>query len=110
MRTDDSGSLSDEAQHLFDALKQLLGEIDQKVSRQAVLDDLDTRSARPRDRSDRGFDAGLPEFSLRGMIASAIGSPIPGLDIGRSIEISQELRDAHRASSSASQRRCKAFT
>jgi HK97 family phage major capsid protein len=90
--TEEDGSLSTEAQQLFDALKQLLGELDQRISRQAVIDDLDTRSARPRDRADRGFDSILPEFSLRGMIASAIGSPIPGLDIGRSVEISQELR------------------
>jgi hypothetical protein len=89
---DSDGDLSNEAQQLFDALKQLLSEIDAKVSRQAVIDDLDVRSARPRDRADRAYDAGLPEFSLRGMIASAIGHPIPGLDLGRSIEISQELR------------------
>jgi hypothetical protein len=84
-----NGGTDSDLNALFAQLKGLLDEIDAKISRNAILDDLDTR---PRDRSERGFDAGLPEFSLRGMIASAIGSPIPGLDIGRSIEISQELR------------------
>lgn len=84
-----------ELEGLFAALRKLLDEIDQKVSRQAVIDDLDTRMARgpaDRDGADRGFAASLPEFSLRGMIASAIGQPIPGLDLGKSVEISQELR------------------
>ena len=81
------------AQSLFDQLKQLLAEIDSKVSRQATLDDLDTRAGARRDRADRGFDDGLYSFSIRGMIAAAIGSPIPGLDLGRSMEISQELRN-----------------
>jgi hypothetical protein len=90
--TDEDGSMSDGSQQLFDQLKALLAELDAKVSRQAVLDDLDTRSARRLDRADRGFDAGLYEFSIRGMIAAAIGSPIPGLDLGRSMEINQELR------------------
>lgn len=87
----DDGGLSEGGQQLFDALRALLAEIDAKVSRQATLDDLDTRQAR-RDRADRGFDESLYAFSIRGMIASAIGSPIPGIDLGRSMEISQELR------------------
>jgi HK97 family phage major capsid protein len=91
--TDDDGMMSEGSQGLFDALKQLLTEIDAKVSRQTVLDDLDTRAARPRDRADRAFDASLYDFSVRGMIAAAIGSPIPGLDIARSMEISHELRN-----------------
>lgn len=90
--TADDGSMSESSQALFDALKAMLAEIDAKTSRQAVIDDLDTRNAR-RDRSDRTFDDGLYGFSLRGMIAASIGSPIPGLDIGRSMEISQELRN-----------------
>lgn len=90
----ETGSLSEGSQQLFDALKGLLGEIDSKVSRQALVDDLDTRAgaARPRDRTDRAFDSSLYGFSIRGMIAAAIGSPIPGLDLGRSMEISAELR------------------
>lgn len=89
--TEDDGSMSEGSQSLFDALRQLLDEVAAKVSRQAVLDDLDTRAAR-RDRADRQFDGSLYEFSIRGMIAAAINSPIPGLDLGRSMEISQELR------------------
>lgn len=89
--TTDDGGLSDEAQSLFDALKQLLTEIDGKISRQAVVDDLNVRTAR-RDRADQSFDRSLHEFSLRGMILSAIGSPLAGLDLGRSMEISQEIR------------------
>jgi HK97 family phage major capsid protein len=89
------GGSNGELSGLFAQLRGLLDEIDGKISRQAVIDDLDTRAARgPRDldRSDRGFAASLPEFSIRGMLAAAIGSPIPGLDLGRSIEITQELR------------------
>jgi Phage capsid family len=90
--TDDSGSLSDEAQQLFDALKQLLAEVDAKVSRQALVDDLDTRNAR-RDRADRRFDRSLFDYSIRGMILARMGSPIPGLDLGPSMEIAAELRN-----------------
>lgn len=89
----DGGDGSDpELAALFAQLRGLLDEIDAKISRQAVLDDLDTRQRRSPDRADRGFDTRLPEFSLAGMIASAIGSPIPGLDLGPSLEITQELR------------------
>jgi Phage capsid family len=92
----DNGGDDDQAEyeHIFATLKGLLDRIGAKISRQAVIDDLDTRAARgaARDRADRGFDASLAEFSLRGMIAHHIGSPIPGLDLGRSMEISQELR------------------
>ena len=89
---DEAGDGDSELEGLFSALKTLLDQIDAKISRQGVIDDLNTRTAH-RGAADRGFDATLPEFSLRGMIASAIGSPVPGLDIGRSIEISQELRN-----------------
>jgi Phage capsid family len=88
------GSTDPELSALFAALRAILDDIDQKISRQAVIDDLDTRMQRggARDRAGQRWDAGLAEFSLRGMIASAIGSPIAGLDLGRSLEISQELR------------------
>lgn len=96
MDDSDSDSSDDKSlQELFDMLREMLAEIDAKISRNAVIDDLNYRSLNPRepgDRADRGFASSLPEFSLRGMIASAIGAPIPGLDLGRSVEISQELR------------------
>jgi hypothetical protein len=88
----DDGGSDPELSALFAALRGLLDEIDSKISRNAVLDDLEARGARPRDRADRGFDTTLLEFSIRGMLAAAIGHPIPGLDLGRSVEISQELR------------------
>jgi hypothetical protein len=91
---DGDGSTDPELSALFAALRGILDDIDQKISRQAVIDDLDTRMQRggARDRAGQRWDAGLAEFSLRGMIANAIGSPIAGLDLGRSLEISQELR------------------
>jgi hypothetical protein len=57
----ETGSMTDGSQALFDPLKQLLLEIDAKVSRQALVDDLDPRSA-CRDRAERGFDRGLYEY------------------------------------------------
>jgi hypothetical protein len=87
----ETGGMSEGSQQLFDALKTLLTEIDAKVSRQAVVDDLDTRSAR-RDRADRNYDRSLYEYSVRGMICQAIGSPVPGLDLGPSREIAEEMR------------------
>jgi HK97 family phage major capsid protein len=86
--TDDT-SLSSEAQAVFDSLKQLLSELDAKIVRAAVLDDLEVRHT-PLDRADSGFASSLQQFELRGMIAAAIGDN-PGCDIGRSREISGEL-------------------
>lgn len=86
------GSTDPELSALFAALRGILDEIDQKISRAAILDDLDTRSRRPQDRADRGFDVRSAEFSLAGMICHAIGSQVQGLDLGPSLEISQELR------------------
>src|SRR5439155_19086901 len=89
--TDESGSFSPEAQQLFDALKSLLSEIDGKISRQAVLDDLDVRSRR--DRSERRFDRSLYSYSIQGMVLRAIGIELPGVDLGPSIEIAAEIRN-----------------
>jgi HK97 family phage major capsid protein len=85
----DDPSLSGEAQAAFDALKRLLDELDQKIVRAAVLDDLEVRNT-PHDRADTGFADSLHTFELRGMIAARIGAD-PGVDIGRSREISAEL-------------------
>lgn len=85
----DDASLSSEAQAVFDGLKALLGELDAKIVRAAVLDDLDVRHT-PLDRADQGFSSSLQQFELRGMIAARIGAD-PGVDIGRSREISTEL-------------------
>ena len=86
--TDDS-SLSTEAQAAFDALKKLLDELDQKIVRAAVMDDLEVRNT-PLDRADTGFASSLQQFELRGMIAARIGAD-PGVDLGRSREIAAEL-------------------
>lgn len=85
----DDPSLSGEAQAAFDALKRLLDELDQKIVRAAVLDDLEVRNT-PLDRADGGFADSLHQFELRGMIAARIGAD-PGCDLGRSREISAEL-------------------
>src|SRR5271156_5363985 len=57
----DGGGADAELQGLFAQLRGLLDEIDARISRAAILDDLDTRSRRPQDRADRGFDTRLPE-------------------------------------------------
>ncbi len=77
---------------LFAALRSLMDEIQAKVDRQALLDDLATRQAPPRDRADARFEASKYRFELRGMILRQLGHEVPGIDLGPSVEISSEIR------------------
>jgi Phage capsid family len=91
MNGDDAGADQTLA-GLFASLKLLMDEISSKIDRQALLDDLTTRQAPPRDRADRAFEASKFRYELRGMILRQLGHEVPSLDLGPSIEISSEIR------------------
>lgn len=80
-----------ELQILFTELKALLDAIDEKVNRQASLDDIERRAhGTPlRDGTDRDFVRQCCEFSLFRAAGHAIG--LRGIDAGREIEIQEEL-------------------
>jgi transcription termination factor NusA len=80
-----------ELQGLFAQLKSLLDVIDEKITRQATIDDLERRaSGTPlRDGTDRDFQRQCCEFSLFRAVAHAIG--LSGVDARREIEVQQEL-------------------
>ena len=88
---EDGGDSSAELNALFTQLKALLDEIDQRITRQATIDDLDRRaSANPLGGSgDQSWDRQCSEFSLVRAIAFACN--IPGVDAGRERETSAEL-------------------
>src|SRR5262249_9208432 len=86
-----TGDSAAELQALFAQLKGLLDQIDEKITRQATLDDLERRaSGTPlRDGTDRDFQRQCCEFSLFRAAAAAIG--LAGVDASREIEVQQEL-------------------
>ncbi len=85
----DNGDMSEASQQLFDALKQLLAELDGKLQRQATIDDMERRAARvPADRAEQQFERQCAEFSIRAAVAATI---FPNVDAGREREVSQEL-------------------
>ena len=88
---EDGGDSSAELNALFTQLKALLDEIDQRITRQATIDDLDRRaSANPLGGSgDQSWDRQCSEFRPRRAIAFACN--IPGVDAGRERETSAEL-------------------
>jgi HK97 family phage major capsid protein len=88
---EDGGDSSAELNALFTQLKALLDEIDQRITRQATIDDLDRRaSANPLGGSgDATWDRQCAEFSLVRAIAAQCN--IPGVDAGRERETSAEL-------------------
>jgi HK97 family phage major capsid protein len=91
MDSDGAGDGMAELQGLFAQLKALLDTIDEKIQRQATLDDLERRaSGTPlRDGTDRDFQRQCCEFSLFRACAAAIG--LAGVDARREIEVQQEL-------------------
>ena len=80
-----------ELQGLFAQLKALLDQIDEKITRQATIDDLERRMAGTplRDGTDRDFERQCHEFSIFRAAAHAIG--LPGVDASREIEVQAEL-------------------
>jgi hypothetical protein len=89
---DDNGDMSESSQQLFDALKQLLAELDGKLSRQATIDDLERRAqGQPADRAERQWDQQCAEFSIRSAICASLPHMFGNADGGREREVSQEL-------------------
>jgi HK97 family phage major capsid protein len=88
---DEEGDGSAELNALFTQLKALLDEIDQRITRQATIDDLDRRaSANPLGGSgDATWDRQCAEFSITRAIAAQCN--LPGIDAGRERETSAEL-------------------
>lgn len=88
---DDGGDGMAELQGLFNQLKALLDTIDEKITRQATLDDLERRAhGTPlRDGTDRDFLRQCCEFSLFRAAGHAIG--LRGIDASREIEVQNEL-------------------
>lgn len=76
---------------MFTQLKGLLDEIDQRITRQATIDDLDRRaSANPLGGSgDAQWDRQCAEFSITRAIAAQCN--IPGIDASRERKTSAEL-------------------
>src|SRR4051812_23790121 len=85
------GALPADAEARFNALKADLTAIDQRIDRQAMLDDADRRTAgNPvTGTADSHFDAEVRNFSLVRALAGAAG--IQGVDSGREREISAEV-------------------
>ena len=91
MNDDDSGGSDDAAQlsALWEQLKGLLSAIDEKIGRQATLDDLERRAAgTPVDGAGREWQRRCVEFSITRAIGAAIGLDV---DAGHEREVSQEL-------------------
>jgi HK97 family phage major capsid protein len=86
----DGGDSNAELQALFSQLKGLLDEITSRITRQAVVDDLDRRAAgNPIGTTgDSQWDRQQCEFSITRAIAAQID---PNVDAGREREVSQEL-------------------
>jgi HK97 family phage major capsid protein len=80
-----------ELQGLFAALKSLLDQIDEAVTRRATLEDVERRAhGTPlRDGTDRDFLRQCCEFSLFRAAGHAIG--LRGIDASREIEVQNEL-------------------
>jgi HK97 family phage major capsid protein len=80
-----------ELQGLFAQLKALLDQIEERITRQATLDDIERRAhGTPlRDGTDRDFQRQCCEFSLFRAAGHAIG--IRGIDASREIEVQNEL-------------------
>jgi HK97 family phage major capsid protein len=88
---EDGGDASAELNALFSQLRGLLDEIDQRITRQATIDDLDRRAqGNPLGGSgDAQWDRAQCEFSITRAIAAAAN--LPGVDAGRERETSAEL-------------------
>jgi HK97 family phage major capsid protein len=87
----EGGDSSAELNALFTQLKALLDEIDQRITRQATIDDLDRRaSGNPLGGSaDAQWDRQCAEFSIVRAIAAQCN--VAGVDAGRERETSAEL-------------------
>ena len=84
------GALPADAEARFTVLKSDLAAIDQRIDRQAMLDDADRRTAgTPVASGDSRFDAEVRSFSLVRALGGAAG--LPGVDAGREREISAEV-------------------
>jgi HK97 family phage major capsid protein len=86
-----NGDGAAELNALFAQLKGLLDQIDERITRQATIDDLERRSPGTplRDGTDRDFLRQCCEFSLFRAAGLAIG--LRGIDAAREIEVQNEL-------------------
>ena len=86
----ESGTMTDEQQAAFDALREALARVEAAISNRAAVDDAERRAAgTPLGSSgDRTFDREVRQFSVARAIAAMAG--IKGIDAGREREISAE--------------------
>jgi HK97 family phage major capsid protein len=90
-QAEESGEGEDELQQKWNALKALVEQIDEQISRRALLDEYERRaSGQPlAGAGDRRLDEALGSFWITRAIGGAIG--LPGVDWGRERELGQEL-------------------
>jgi HK97 family phage major capsid protein len=88
---DGADAANGELQGLWSQLTGLLAEIQDRLGRQATIDDLERRAAGSLvlDRAGRDFQRSCAEFSILRACAAAIG--LPGVDAGREREVQDEL-------------------
>lgn len=84
----EGGDLTAEQINLFNALKAELGKSDEKIERQAVIEDAERRMHGTPVTGDRQLDQEMRQFSLMKAIQHQLGANV---DAGRELEISTEL-------------------
>ena len=86
----EDGAMSDDQVAAFDKIKAALVELEEALSRRALIEDAERRAAGTPigARADQGFERSLHEFSIVKAIAAAAGMDV---DAGREREVSQEI-------------------
>lgn len=84
----EGGDLTPEQINLFNALKAELGKSDEKIERQAVIEDAERRMSGTPITGDPVFDREMRSFSMLKAIQHQLGAKV---DAGRELEISAEL-------------------
>jgi HK97 family phage major capsid protein len=84
----DGGDLTAEQQDLFDKLKAELGSMEQRIERQAILDEAERRMNGTPVTGDLKLDKEMRSFSLARAIQRRLGAKV---DAQRELEISAEL-------------------